>query len=366
MPMPYTPAEITTALKSSQRRWSFRYDRVPLNGTDVTPEEVVSCTVRHAELADVKRTCEVTLPSSSTFNQLTDRLRVYARLQMLDTSWQEWALGTFYLQTSARKRATAAGDSMSQRTGYDGSLRLQDDKLPDRHVVAAGYAYTTAIKDQLTAAGLPTTSVVNSAVTLPAPMEWEPGTTRMKVINDLLAAINYRSLSFDPMGAPYVVPYTDPAQAGVIWRYTVDASSLVRPGIETELDLFSMPNRWIGFVSQPELPPLRSVITNTNAADPLSTVGRNRTIAKVIDTGQLAQAPTQDLLDAAVRRAAQEDRSQYESVSFSTGLMPIHGSGDVFELDVDGVLTRYRETEWQMELRAGGNMRHTMRRVVTL
>jgi hypothetical protein len=365
MPMPYNVVDVEAALVAAQRRWSFRYERVASDGT-VSDETVVSCTVKHEDLADVKRTCDVVLPASSSFDQLTDRLRPYARLMMPDGDWQEWPLGTFYLQSSRRRRASAAGDSLSARVGYDGTLRMQEDKLSDRHVVAAGVAYTTAVKDQLTAAGLPTSSVSDVATTLPAAMEWEPGTTRLKVVNDLLAAINYRPLAFDAYGTPVVVPYIPPDEAPVLWRYAVDASSVVRPGVDTELDLFGMPNRWIAFVSQPDLPPLRAVLTNSDPADPLSTVGRGRVIAKVLDASEVGEAPTQAILDALVERAAQEERSQYERASFETGLMPIHGSGDVCELDVGDGVVRYREVSWEIELRAGGSMKHEMRRVVQL
>lgn len=365
MPMPYESTAISAALRAPAREWAFRYERVLPDGS-IMDEEVVTCTVKHDDLADVKRTCDLTLPASSTFDQLTHRLRAYARLRMPDGEWQEWALGTFYLQTARRRRAAAAGDSVSARVGYDGTLRLQDDKLTDRHVVDVGVAHTTAVKDQLTAAGLPTSSVSDLTQTLPAPLEWEPGTTRLKIINDLLAAVNYRPVRFDAMGTPVVEPYLPPDEAPVVWRYAVDVNSVVRPGVDTDLDLFGVPNRWVGYVSQPDLPPLRAVITNDDPADPLSTVGRGRVIVRVIDTQQIGEAPTQAILADLVERAAQEDRSQYETASFSTGLMPFHDSGQVFELDYGDGPLRYRETSWTMELKAGGVMQHGMRRVVQL
>jgi hypothetical protein len=50
----------------------------------------------------------------------------------------------------------------------------------------------------------------------------------------------------------------------------------------------------------------------------------------------------------------------------STGLMPFHGVGDAVGVDYGAGLGNYREVSWSMELRAGGQMTHELRRAVTL
>lgn len=366
MPAPYFQTEIKAALQSPVREWAFRYERL-IGGTNVEDEIVTSCTVKHSDLADIKRTCDVVLRADSEFDPLVDLFRPYVQLRMADGGWHEWLMGTFFLQSSTRKTTASAGNRLSPRGGMDGTLRLQDDKMLDRFVVPAGEPYTDAVKELLLEVGLPTTSVTGSLAVLPAAMEWEPGTTRLQVLNDLLAAINYRAIRFNAAGQPVATPYVDPSTAPVLWRYDRGStSSVMRPDGDVEFDLFEVPNRWIGYVSKPETVPLRSVLSNDNPFDPLSTVGRGRAIVEVIDTARIGDAPTQEILDAAVARAAQEDRSRYETITFDTALMPIHDAGDVCEVETDDGLFRYRETEWVLPMYVGASMSHTMRRAVAL
>jgi hypothetical protein len=67
-----------------------------------------------------------------------------------------------------------------------------------------------------------------------------------------------------------------------------------------------------------------------------------------------------------VLRARSESSTIYEQVKMSTGLMPFHGVGDAVGVDYGAGLGNYREVSWSMELRAGGQMTHELRRAVTL
>lgn len=362
--MVYTDAEIAAALVAPARRWSFRYERVTSTTTDLT---VIDCSVAYNDLADgVQRTCAVRLPDGSPFNILTDRFRPWARLLMPDGGWQEWCLGTFYLSTDTRRKAVAAGAGTQPLQGWDSTqLTLQDDKITDRFVAAAGASVVGTVRTILTDHQMSLTAMPSSTVTLPGALEWEPGTTWRKIINDLLTSVNYRPLTSTPLGLPTTQAYVDPQTAGVLWAYRLDASSVVRRGIDVTLDLFNVPNRWVAYVSEPDRAPLRSVYTNATIGDPLSTVGRGRTIVDVLNP-QNTQAVDQTTLDQLVLRAAQDARSAFERVEFSTGLMPIFSGGDVVTLDLGDGPARYRSHTWEIELRAGGDMRHEMRRVVAL
>lgn len=365
--MPYTAAELADALTASTRRWSFRYDRVQPTG-DRNAIDVVKCSVSYNDLADnVQRVCQATLPTGVTFNLLRDALRPYARLLMPDGDWQEWPMGTFYLETDTRRWKTAAGGGLIQTQGWDRAVKtLLDSKTLDRYVVAAGSNVLNTVRAICGYAGLSLFAMPLSTVVLPGAMEWDPGTPWIRVVNDLLTAINYRPLTGTPLGSPTTQEYRDPTTGPIVWNYTVDAKSVVRRGIDTVLDLANVPNAWVAFVSEPDRPVLRSSLTNSNLQDPLSTVGRNRTIVDVIAPDRTKGAVDQATLDALVMRAAQDARSAYEQAKFSTGLMPFHSGGDIVTLDYGLGAIRYRSHTWDLELEAGAAMQHQMRRVVTL
>jgi hypothetical protein len=363
--MPYTPAAISAALSASARTWDFRYERLDLSATLVVPIDVTGASVANAALAEkMKRTFRGSLSPDAGFDYASDRLRVYARLLMPDGGWNEWPLGTFLLSTSETARRSTTPRETVPVSGFDLLQVLEEDSVTDRYVVAAGANYVTAIATVLASAGFPTHLVVDTAKTLPAPLEWEPGVAKLKIVNDLLAAVGYTSLSMDALGVPEAAPYEAPDVAPLLWSYALDTASLVRPGTVSQLDLFNVPNVIVGVVSQPDRPTLRSVATNTDPTSPLSTVRRGRNIVKILDPQLVANAVDQATLDAIVARALAETTQQYETVEFSTGIMPIHGDGDVVTFDYGSGVNRYRETSWEIDLRAGGVMKHSARRVV--
>lgn len=359
------------ALQASAKTWVFRYDVVNAAGAVLRTANVMSCSVENNDLAEIKRTCKIVMaPSplgdnaSLVFNQLSERLQPYARLLKADGTYWEWPMGTFYLSSSSTRRVAPAGDRGIPFDGYDGLVVLKEDRVLDRYVVAAGTNYVTAIGTVLTSAGFVTlTGVVATAKTLPAAMEWEPGTSKGVIINDLLAAINYSSLSMSPSGLPTAAPYVDPDTATPVWDYTIDSNSVVVPGIDVALDLFDVPNVFVGIVSQPDRAPLRSVYTNSAGSSTTSTLNRGRSIVRVL-TDEVKDAVDQATLDALVIRFAKESAQQFETADFNTGMMPFHDTGDVSRLDYGNGLLKFRETQWSLDLKAGATMKHSMRRTV--
>jgi hypothetical protein len=363
------PASVAqvTALTAGARSWTFTYEALDNQHRVTRSLAVAACTVANNSLADkVKRTCKVTVSDTTPFNQMTERFRAYANLRLADGTLATWCMGTFLLSTNVDRVAEPPNERVTAFEGYDLLQVLVEDKVTTRYVVAAGTAYTTAVATVLTAAGF-TAQITASAAVLPAPMEWEVGAPRLTIVNDLLTAINYETLTMTPLGVPTSQPYLDPGSAPVIWQYTVDAASVIRPGIDRTLDLFDAPNTWVGVVSQPDRPPLVSTVINSDSASPTSTVSRERSIVRVL-ADEVKDAADQATLDALVARYAADASQVQEEASFTTLLMPFHENADVFTLD-DGTgrgPVVFREHTWEAELVAGGAMKHTMRRVVTL
>lgn len=207
--------------------------------------------------------------------------------------------------------------------------------------------------------------IVTSASTLPSVMEWEPGTPKLTIINDLLGAINYESATYDEdgnfVGRPYITPQNRTSQFG----YATDYQSVLTGDVSQTMDMFSVPNKWVVVVSEPDRPALVGTYVNDNPLSPTSTVSRGRTI---VDFRTEQNAPDQLTLDSQAQRLAFEASQVYEVIEFNTAIMPIHQNMDVYDLAIDGldVGNKYAEQSWKMDLTNGSIMTHRVRKVVSV
>jgi hypothetical protein len=384
---------VKIALHASNRKLAFRYELLDsTNQTKGQITNVLAASVSNNALAQIKRTARFTMKEDGSVKFLSDRVKPYCRLWVppgrilarqfsflqpqfpseyeilregsKEGGWVEWPLGVFVLSTPPR-RTNSSGVVIREVEAYDLLQILVDDKVEDRYVVTAGTNYLTAVKSLLNSSGLTQQNLTATDKTLPADRDWNPGTTKLQIINDLLGAINYRSLFYDENGIAVAQPYVSPDVRASEYTYRDDDESVIFPEVEQGLDLFSVPNKWVLVVSEPDRPALMSTYTNTNPDSSTSTVSRGRTI---VDYLEGVEAVDQVALDAKARRLAFEASQVYEQVNFDTGIMPMHSDLDVLTLEFSklGISAKYVETEWSFDLKAGAKMRHRIRRVVSV
>lgn len=220
-----------------------------------------------------------------------------------------WSMGIYLPSTPA---TTYSDFGPGARVDlYDKLLVLDEDAVESTYTVAAGTVVTTAIGNVISgsSAYALTNAIQPSTETLRSAMTWSPGTSRLTIVNDLLAAINYFSLSVDRYGVYHASPYITPSQRAVVWNFADDEASIYTPDFTNEQDLFNVPNKII-LVAQGDssLPPLISVATNTDPRSTSSFPARGRWVTQV-DTG--VEATSQAILDAmAARRLAEASQPQ--------------------------------------------------------
>jgi len=275
-------------------------------------------------------------------------------------NYVEWPQGVFVLSSPTRQ-TTDSGQVVRDVDAYDQLVVFRDDLVDERTVAAAGDAYTTVVGTLL---GSVNKSITPSSKTIPVTMEWDVGTSKLQIINDLIAAINYEALFFDEEGTAIVRPYKSPTEKPSTYTYATDEVSVITPGASQTLDLYSVANKWVLVVSDPERM-LSSSYTNSNPSSPTSTVSRGRTI---VDFRTEQDAADQDSLDAKVLRLAFEASQVYEAIDFSTAIMPIHGHSDVYDVVHDDLAlsAKYNERKWSLPLKEGATMTHTARRMVQI
>lgn len=143
---------------------------------------------------------------------------------------------------------------------------------------------------------------------LTSPLVWDIGTTRLKVINDLLDAAGYFSLWCDGYGQYQATVYQTPAARTPVYEsiapFSDGPGSLMAPEWTRDRDIYSVPNRVL-VVSQGDgtTAALTSIATNMDALSPYSFPSRGRWITDV-EIG--VEAITQSALDtiAAARLSA--------------------------------------------------------------
>lgn len=364
----YSDAAVLAALqgRSGVRTLTFRFDRLSSSNVLIEPVDwVVEGKVTNNALADIKRQASFRILDRGGFNYLSDRIKPWARLRMPDGGYVEWPLGVFLLESPSRK---LKGTGVIERDvkAFDQLTVLAQDRIPVRASRAAGTLYTDVIAQQAGFAGVSAT-ITPSASALPVAMEWEPGTPRLRIINDMLAAINYESAWFDENGSLIARPYLSPSDRTPEYVYDDDAvrSVIAHDELEQALDIFDVPNQWTLVVSEGDRPPLSTTYTNNSPNSPTSTVARGRTITDFRDGEDAADLAT---LEAKARRLAFEASQVVERITFDTLLMPLHSNADVLQLRVPdlGVDGIYSEQSWELPLKAGARMSHTVRRVVAV
>jgi len=349
------------------RNWSFRYELLDKNHQRIMDlDEVIACKVVHQYLADIKRQATFTIRDEGRVNYLSDRIRPFVRLHLTPlgaSDWVEWPLGVFLLASPTRHADEY--DIVSREVeGFDPLQALGDDAVSARYSVAAG-ANVVQAAYSLISSVVPVWKYTRSAEVLTATKEWPPGTSKRTIANELLGIAEFESVSFDSEGVGILKPYQSPDERAPMWTYAYGSESLMIPDVDQELDLFSVPNKWIGVISQPDQPLLVASYTNANPSSPTSTVRRGRTIVEVHED---IEATTSTMLSSKIRRMGFEASQIYEHLTFETSIMPMHGTNDVLKVEYDplGISARYAETSWTITCDANASMQHEARRIVSI
>lgn len=221
-----------------------------------------------------------------------------------------WPVGTYLLSSPKEKHTGTV-------LGYDIGLLTKmiipdEDTTETRFSLDVGDPVIPAVVALLESTGETRIAVTASDSVRTAPYTVEAGTSKLKIINELLKSVGYWALWCDGSGQFRVEPYVDPALRPVAYEFTHGARSLHFPDWDREQNLSDVPNRIIlATRGDEDEPGLRGVAKNEDPASKFSYQQRgNRWIGPPVETveaesqtiiNQLAARKLADLMNPVAR-----------------------------------------------------------------
>lgn len=339
------------------RTLEFRYV-IMRNGADFGQLYPLSApTIRCDSSADIKTSLSGTFLNNDEVNWLSDEIRVEMIIDGV-----VYLLGV-YLPATVTFNSDGITDQVDIEA-YDRCWIVQDNKTESLIYFQAGTNYLTAINQLLAHCGIALVTVTPNLATMAEDREdWPVGTSYLEIINQLLSEINYKQLWFDKSGTAVLEPISVPTANNI--SHTMDNSnvkSMMLPKISRETDVYSAPNVFICICSNADKnAPMTAVSENTNPQSPLSIARRGRRIATVFQVNNIAD---QAELQAYADTLRNNSMISGETIGITTGLLPDYGVADVVGLIYDGLTDVCIDKAWDMTLDVGGEMTHTLERVV--
>ena len=260
------------------------------------------------------------------------------------------------------------GEAFSEETlsieAYDRAWYVQSTTGTERVYFKKGTYYLDAVETLLAASGVSLIEKTENDAALSEDREdWDLGTDYLTIVNDLLKEINYKELWFDSNGVARLEPIMTPTVEHIQhYLDTRDPKTLVHPGLSRKTDFYKTPNIFICVCDNPEKSAtLKAIARNTNQYSPLSIQRRGREIVELVTVNNIA---SQNALQRYADQLLFDSMMTGETIEVDSSLLPGWGIGDVVSLHYKDVHALCVSRSWNMQLKAGGTMSHTLEKIV--
>lgn len=161
--------------------------------------------------------------------------------------------------------------------------------------VSKGTVITDRVAEIIESIGESAGAITESDKTLKGDASWEPGTSWLKIINDLLSSGNFFSLWVDGRGAFQVTPHRSAASRPIEYEFRDGENCVYSPDFEKTQDLWKVPNEVVVVSRESgDEPAIVGIARNDDPDDDLSTA--NRPVVQEVETG--VEVSDQDAADA--------------------------------------------------------------------
>lgn len=357
----YTEDEVLLVLRSSSRRVYYRYTVKDTADHTIGELDIQDGRITFDSTQSVMRTFSGTVNNADTIdlNCVDYRLIPWFCLEM-GQEVLKYPLGKFIISPT---EDCYAGMTRVRIVGYDLGKVALDYYEDNRYYLSDTVAVTNAINGLLD--DLYAGYSVEQSSKRTYPSEWNIGTCRLNIINDLAKMIGYNPLYFDEVGNGYVTAYQFASTRDVEAIYRADDTSIITDGVTRDSGMFAIANKYVRWVEEADQQYYISSYTNDDPDSPYSTITRGRTI---VDAEAVSGITSQEELDAYTLQIAEQRMQAYETLQFKTLNMPNHGFKTCLWVDIPAynINGKYVETGWEMDLVPNGTMVHNCSRVVDL
>lgn len=300
----------------SQMQQTFEYYTVdPSTWKDVKRlTNVKSCTIN--------RDIESETLGSATFDVTESLGECYIRVYLVTIQnglTERHPLGTFLVQTPSSKfDGKIRSVSMD---AYTPLLELKEKKPPigyslleDENIMERAY---TICRENARAPIVKATSEEK----LYSDFVANKNDTWVTFLTDLIANAKFE-FDLDERGRILFTPKQDTAALQPVWTFNDDNSSILRPEITLEHDIYGIPNV-VEVIYSSANETFYSRVVNDDENSPTSTVNRGREIPHRVENPDFGGIPTQEMIDEyAVRLLKSLSTVQY-TVSYTHGYCPV-------------------------------------------
>lgn len=199
------------------------------------------------------------------------------------------------MHATAENVQYSAATATSTLTLYSALLTLEQATIDATLTVPAGTVAVSKAAEIITGLGLPVVADPSSATTT-ADASWDPGTSKLGIVNDLLGVVGFWSARPDGWGRVILLEYTDPSDRQSMWDFTAGPRCIFLPDLAYTSDRFSVPNKCTVICSQAEGEPIAGVAVNDDSVSPYSTVSRGREIPLTATVSDIADQAAADAL----------------------------------------------------------------------
>ncbi len=255
-------------------------------------------------------------------------------------------------------------------SGYDTTWALSQEGVTSTWTSPVSARYTDEIRRVIRSGlhGLPDPTIAHSTKRLPAEMTWNAGTTKLKIANDLLAALGYFPLAANQHGQLYASPMHTIRNLAHVDIFAGGPGSVVIPPLASDIKQPNLCNRVVVRRNDTKLPPLAVVRSNYRSASPVSIPNMRRTIVKIVERPALADIEAATIIADHMLDDGETWDRQLKLKTIPTNipdkrdtvLLRLTRSDDV---PIPSGWGKYYRTSWSMSLAPGGTMTHDLRRV---
>ncbi|WJZ27826.1 tail protein [Arthrobacter phage 1191A] len=272
----------------------------------------------------------------------------------------EWPLGVFLVATPSTQFYDG-GKTVSLEM-YDKTKILEDDLISSSYQVKKGVNVLSAVRAVLSLAGQTRTAFEESTQTLSTAMVWPAGTSRLRIINDLLESANYFSIWVDGDGVFRTSQYLSPADRGMSWAFVDDSKSIYSPDFTHDFDTFDVPNRVIVTGQSDGDTPAPVAVSEDNSGGPFSIPTRGRVISRY-EEGQ--EASDQTTLQGIADRLLQTGQQVGSTYSIKHAPIPLNlNTVAGFIRESEGVDVRTTVQQISYSMNAGALCSTTLREFI--